>query len=165
MLSKFISQNDKVELQAIDRGEEENGENTKKVYYSSVLEILSGDTLEIAMPMEQSKLILLPVDSEYDLVFYGGSGLYQCFARIIDRYKSNNVFILVVELTSNLRKFQRREYYRFSCALEMCARNLEEDEIQAIEKRLPYALVSGRPLKQSVIVDIRGVGLRFISSK
>ena len=59
MLSKFISQNDKVELQAIDRGEEENGENTKKVYYSSVLEILSGDTLEIAMPMEQSKLILL----------------------------------------------------------------------------------------------------------
>ncbi len=165
MLSKFISQNDKVELQAIDRGEEENGENTKKVYYSSVLEILSGDTLEIAMPMEQSKLILLPVDSEYDLVFYGGSGLYQCFARIIDRYKSNNVFILVVELTSNLRKFQRREYYRFSCALEMCARNLEEDEIQAIEKRLPYALVSGRPLKQSVIVDISGGGLRFISSQ
>lgn len=165
MLSKFISQNDKVELQAIDRGGEENGENTKKVYYSSVLEILSGDTLEIAMPMEQSKLILLPVDSEYDLVFYGGSGLYQCFARIIDRYKSNNVFILVVELTSNLRKFQRREYYRFSCALEMCARNLEEDEIQAIEKRLPYALVSGRPLKQSVIVDISGGGLRFISSQ
>lgn len=165
MLSKFISQNDKVELQAIDRGEEENGENTKKVYYSSVLEILSGDTLEIAMPMEQSKLILLPVDSEYDLVFYGGSGLYQCFARIIDRYKSNSVFILVVELTSNLRKFQRREYYRFSCALEMCARNLEEDEIQAIEKRLPYALVSGRPLKQSVIVDISGGGLRFISSQ
>ena len=47
----------------------------------------------------------------------------------------------------------------------MCARNLEEDEIQAIEKRLPYALVSGRPLKQSVIVDISGGGLRFISSQ
>lgn len=165
MLSKFISQNDKIELQAVDRGEEESGEGNKKIYYSSVLEILSEDTLEIAMPMEQSKLILLPVDSEYDLVFYGETGLYQCFARIVDRYKSNNVFILVVELTSNLRKYQRREYYRFSCALEMCARNLEQDEIQAIEKRLPFALVSGRPLKQSVIVDISGGGLRFISSQ
>lgn len=163
MLSKFISQNDKIELQAVDKGEEENGEGNKKIYYSSVLEILSGDTLEIAMPMEQSKLILLPVDSEYDLVFYGASGLFQCFARIVDRYKSNNVFILVVELTSNLRKYQRREYYRFSCALEMCARNLEQDEIQAIEKRLPFALVSGRPLKQSVIVDISGGGLRFVA--
>ncbi len=164
MLSKLISPNDKIELQAIDRGEEENAEN-KKIYYSTVLDILSEDTLEIAMPMEQSKLILLPVDSEYDLVFYGEGGLYQCFARIIDRYKSNNVYMLAIELTSNLRKFQRREYYRFSCALEMCARNLEEDEVQAIEKRLPYALVSGRPMKQSVIVDISGGGLRFVSSQ
>ena len=110
MLSKFVARNDKIELQTIDRGEEENGEINKKVYNSSVLEILSEDMLEITMPMEQSKLILLPVDSEYDLVFYTESGLYQCFARIIDRYKSNNVFILVVELTSNLRKYQRRGY-------------------------------------------------------
>lgn len=165
MLSKFVSQNNKIEMCAIDRGEGEAAEGEKKIYQSCVLEVLSEDTLEIAMPMEQSKLILLPVDSEYDLVIYGESGLYQCFARIIDRYKSNNVFILMVELTSNLRKYQRREYYRFSCALEMCARNLEEDEVQAIEKRLPYALTSGLPLKQSVIVDISGGGLRFISSQ
>lgn len=165
MLSKFISQKDKIEMTAIDRGEEEQNDNSKKVYHSSVLQILSEDTLEITMPMDKSKLILLPVDSEYDLIFYGESGLFQCFARIIDRYKSNNVFILVVELTSNLRKFQRREYYRFSCALEMCARNLEEDEVQAIEKRLPYALTPGLPLKQSVIVDISGGGLRFLSAQ
>ncbi len=164
MLSKFIAPDNKIEMRAIGR-EEEASKEEKKVYQSYVLTIVSEDTLEIAMPMEKSKLILLPVDSEYDLVFYGNTGLYQCFARIIDRYKSNNVFILLVELTSNLRKYQRREYYRFSCALEMCARNLEEDEIQAIEKRLPYALTSGLPLKQSVIVDISGGGLRFISSQ
>lgn len=165
MLSKCISPNDKIELRAVDKGEEENAEGNKKIYYSNVLDILSEDTLEIAMPMEQLKLILLPVDSEYDLVIYGANGPYQCFARIVDRYKSNNMYILAVELTSNLRKYQRREYYRFSCALEMCARNLEQDEIQAIEKRLPFALVSGRPLKQSVIVDISGGGLRFVSSQ
>ena len=164
MLSKFIAPDNKIEMRAIGR-EEEASKEEKKVYQSYVLTIVSEDTLEIAMPMEKSKLILLPVDSEYDLVFYGNTGLYQCFARIIDRYKSNNVFILLVELTSNLRKYQRREYYRFSCALEMCARNLEEDEIQAIEKRLPYALTSGLPLKQSVIVDISGGRLRFISSQ
>ena len=164
MLSKFISPGDRIEMQVIGRNEE-TPEGEKKIYKSNVIAIMSEDTLEISMPMEQSKLILLPVDGEYDLVFYGTSGLYQCFARIIDRYKSNNVYILMIELTSNLRKYQRREYYRFSCALEMCARNLEEDEIQAIEKRLPYALTSGLPLKQSVIVDISGGGLRFVSSQ
>lgn len=165
MLSKFVEEGNKIELQNVEKDGEKQGEEKRRTYFSSVHEILSEDTLEITMPMENTKLILLPVDSEYNMIFYGESGLYQCFARIIDRYKSNNVYILVVELTSNLRKYQRREYYRFSCALEMAARNLEETEMQAIEQNIPYSLTPGLPLKQSVIVDISGGGLRFISSQ
>ena len=165
MLSQFVSVGNKIELQPVDRVEE-NGDGTgKKIYFSKVYDILSEDTMEILMPMEQTKLILLPVDSEYDLIIYQESGLYQCLARVIDRYKSNNVFILVVELVSNLRKYQRREYYRFSCALEMCARNLQEEELEAVENKLPYTLTPGLPLKQSIIVDISGGGLRFLSSQ
>lgn len=165
MLSRFVSTGDRIELQSVDRGWDGQQENGQKIYYSTVHDILTEDTMEIIMPMEQTKLILLPVDSEYDLIVYGATGLYQCFARIIDRYKSNNVYILVVELTSNLRKYQRREYYRFSCALEMCSRNLEEEEICALEKKQPYILQPGLPLKRSVIVDISGGGLRFMSTQ
>lgn len=165
MLSQFVSVGNKIELQSIDRVEDTGDGNGKKVYISKVYDILSEDTMEILMPMEQTKLILLPVDSEYDLIIYQESGLYQCLARVIDRYKSNNVYILVVELVSNLRKYQRREYYRFSCALEMCARNLEEEELEAVENKLPYTLTPGLPLKQSIIVDISGGGLRFLSSQ
>ncbi|MBQ2802529.1 MAG: flagellar brake protein, partial [Lachnospiraceae bacterium] len=165
MLSKLIEIGNKIELQSLERGTVQTGEDTPKIYQSIVHEIVSDDTLEITMPIEQTKLILLPVNSEYELVFYTESGLYQCFARIIDRYKSNNVYILVVSLTSNLLKFQRRNYYRFSCALEMGARNLEEDELQAIEEKAQYTLQPGLPLKRSVIVDISGGGLRFMSSQ
>ena len=146
MLSRFVEEGSKIELRALQRGLEEKGaESTAKVYQSRVLQMLSEDTLEISMPMEQTRLILLPVDSEYDMIFFEENSLYQCFARIIDRYKSNNVYVLVMELTSNLRKYQRREYYRFSCALDMCARNLEEEEIQALEKNSPYELQPGLP--------------------
>lgn len=165
MLSNFVSLGDKLELQSVGRMLDESNEAYKKTYASMVHEILSEDTLEIVMPTEQSKLILLPIDSEYDMVIYGKNGLYQCFVRIVDRYKSNNMHVLVVELTSNLRKYQRREFYRFSCALEMGGRNLVEEECQAIENKVPYELVPGIPLKQSVIVDISGGGIRFISSQ
>ena len=164
MLSKFITLGDRIELTAVGRvklSEEEE----RKVYQSKVYEILTDDTLEITMPMEKTKLILLPVDGEYDMIFYTDTGLYQCFARIVDRYKSNNVYILRVELTSNLRKYQRREYYRFSCALEMCSRNLEEEEQQAVEEKKPYILQPGLPLKKSMIVDISGGGIRFLSTQ
>lgn len=165
MISKFLSPGDKLELQMLTHIQQENETQTKKVYGSQINDILSEDRLEIAMPLEKSKLILLPVDTEYDMTIYTKQGLFQCFVRVVDRYKSDNMYLLVVELTSNLRRNQRREYYRFSCALEMCSRNLEEEEIQAIESKVPYTLVPGLPLKRSVIADISGGGLRFLSNQ
>lgn len=164
MLSDFIKPGCKIELQALNRMSQGQNEEVKKVYLSKVYDIISEDRMEIIMPMEQTKLILLPVDGEYDAIFYGRHP-YQCFLRIIDRYKSNNVYILVVEMTSNLRKYQRREYYRYSCALEMCSRSLVEEEIKAVEQNESAFLTPGLPLKQSVIVDISGGGLRFMSEQ
>lgn len=165
MISKYVEPGDKLELVIVDHMPGASEEMTKRVYTSKVNDILSEDQLEILMPMEKTKLILLPVDTEYDMSIYTSNGLYQCFVRVVDRYKSDNMYLLVVELTSNLRKNQRREYYRFSCALEMCSRNLEAEEIQAIENKSPYELVPGLPLKRSVIVDISGGGLRFVSNQ
>lgn len=165
MISKFLAPGDKLELQMLEHLRQENETQTKRVYSSQINDILSEDRLEISMPLEKSKLILLPVDTEYDMTIYTKQGLFQCFVRVVDRYKSDNMYLLVVELTSNLRRNQRREYYRFSCALEMCSRNLEEEEIQAIESKVPYTLVPGLPLKRSVIADISGGGLRFLSNQ
>lgn len=162
MLSTFVVPGNKVEIQAVERVKYNNDETeSKKVYQTTVYDVISEDRFELYMPMEKTKLILLSVDAEYDLYFYTPSGLYQCFARVIDRYKSDNTYILLMELSSNLRKFQRREYYRLSCALEMNARSLEKEEIQSMEKKETY-LVPGLPLKRSIIVDISGGGIRFI---
>lgn len=164
MFSKFISIGDKIEMQSVSHGGLTQEGNGGRTYNSVVQDILSEDTIEVRMPMEKSKLILLPVDAEFDMIFYGASGLYQCLARITDRYKSNNVYLLQMELVSNLRKYQRREFYRLRCALEMLARNLDEEEVAAIEGGQPFSPTKGLPLKQSVVVDISGGGLRFLST-
>ena len=163
MLSKYVVPGNKVEIQAVERAKYIDDLEKKKVYQSQVYDILSEDRLEIIMPVDKTKLILLPVNAEYDLYFYTPSGLFQCFATGIDRYKTDNHFILLMELNSNLRKFQRREYYRLSCALEMDSRPLEKEEVEAVQKRDNY-LVPGLTLKRSVIVDISGGGIRFVGN-
>lgn len=160
ILSKYISPGNKIQLQKIVRMKEENEEH--KVYDSQVIDIVSDDRIEVSMPFVKSKLVLLPVDGEYNVFFYTQGGLYQCSARVADRYRNNNVFSVLLDLTSNLRKYQRREYYRFSCALEMNSRTLEEKEIQAVESN-SNLLVPELPLQRSVIVDISGGGLRFVA--
>ena len=161
MLSKYVIPGNKVEVQSAGRVKFADEEEQKKVYQTTVYDIVSEEQLELYMPMEKSKLILLPVGAEYDLYFYTPAGLYQCFAKVVDRYKTDNKYILLFELSSNLRKFQRREYYRLSCALEMNARVLEKEEIKALEQKSKY-LVPGLPLKRSIIVDISGGGIRFV---
>ena len=117
-------------MKSVDRPLVSGEKYGNKTYYTKIYDVIKDDRLEIMMPMEQTKLILLPVDGRYDMVIYGKSGLYQCFGRIVDRYKSDNVYILVIELTSSLRKFQRREYYRLGCAIELGTRLWDEKELE-----------------------------------
>lgn len=161
MLSNIVKDGDKVELQSVEFFFDPD-KPKPKTYTTRVFTVLSDDKLELVMPMEKTKLILLPVDGEYALCFYTDQGLYQCFARIYDRYKSNNVYVLALELTSNLRKHQRREYYRFSCVIDMKARELKKEEADSLSTPRPF-FVPGLPLRRCLICDISGGGMRFIT--
>ncbi|MCR5594259.1 MAG: flagellar brake protein [Lachnospiraceae bacterium] len=165
MLSKYVVVGNRVELQAVKRLKlNDSSENEeRKVYTSKVYDIISDERIELLMPMEQTKLILLPIDGEYELCFYTDNGLYQCVAKVVDRYRDNNVYVLALDLTTNLRKYQRREYYRFSCALEMNSRELLKEEIDSLNDSRNL-LQPELPLKRSVIVDISGGGLKFVSN-
>lgn len=168
MLSKFVKEGDRVELIPVENRTKLNtteAEEKTRTYSTKVASVIDDETIELLMPMEQTKLILLPVNAEYNVVFYTNGGLYQCFATVEDRYKSGALYLVQLSLTSNLRKYQRREFYRFSCALEMCSRNLVEEEISAIENKNPSYLQPNLPIKRSVIVDISGGGLRFMSNQ
>lgn len=163
MLSRMISVGDKIDLQALE-GPGENGEE-QVTYHSMVYDILSEDTLELTMPLEKSKLVLLPVGSEYRMISYGETGLYQCLVQVTGRRKSDNVFILGVRLSSGLSKYQRRAYYRYNCTLDMQVRSLSREEIRVLEKKLPFVPQPGLPMEKGVIADISGGGLRFVSQQ
>ncbi len=163
MLSKYVLPGDKLELTTIRNAETPEDEE-KKLYKTRVYDVVSDDELKVTMPMEKGKLILLSVDTEYDMCIYTQSGLYQCYARVTDRYKSNNVFVLSMELTSNLRKFQRREYYRLNCVLNMQCKSLSDAEEKRMEHSVEF-LETDFTLQDGIIVDISGGGARFISKE
>ncbi|MCM1134817.1 MAG: flagellar brake protein [Clostridium sp.] len=164
MLSEYVFPGNKLEIRAADQGEYiEEIEKKKKVYHSQVYDIVSDDRLEVLLPMEKSRLISLPVNMEYDLYFFTPSGLYRCHANALDVYKSNKNFVLLFETTEELRKFQRREFYRLECAVEMFTRPLENEEISAVVRNDDF-LAKKLPLKRGTIVDISGGGIRFVGS-
>ena len=164
MIEKIISPGDKLEMKSTVSVVLPDGTEGIKTYKTSVYDVLDDGRIEIVMPIEQTKLVLLPVDGEYDVCFFSHGGMYRADVRIVDRQKVNGTFILVTELISNLHKFQRREYYRFNCIVEMTAREMSRQETEAFAKGLTY-LVSEKDMERGVIMDISGGGTRFVSKK
>ncbi len=162
MISKFVQIGNKIEIESIKKTTDELGEVTRKTYRSELYDIESEDIIKIAMPMEQTKIVLLPVDAEYSLCFYTPNGLYQCLARVVERYKSNNLFVLSMELETDLQKYQRREYYRLNTVLDMKSKAIDPntqnpglEQVQFIDTDLTF--------DNGTMVDISGGGARFIS--
>jgi c-di-GMP-binding flagellar brake protein YcgR len=73
------------------------------------------------------------------------------------------MYILIAELTSNLHKFQRREYYRFNCLVDVETRLLSDDETKSVEGGKPE-IDYAAPMIDGVIVDISGGGARFLTT-
>ncbi|MDD3659357.1 MAG: flagellar brake protein, partial [Lachnospiraceae bacterium] len=164
MLTKYVLPGEKVELKIISNSLSDQNNTDKKTYVSQIYEIISDDRFQILIPIEKAKLILLPMDKEYDVYFYTATGLYHCTAKILDRSKENNIYLLNMEVTGSLSKFQRREFYRFNCAIEMGTRRLEEDEKKSLENK-KLSLRNDLPYQKGMIVDISGGGIRFVSEK
>ena len=164
MLADYIAPGNRVELKATGKMWMDDDARTKQIYTSKVMDVTSDDRIEVLMPFVKGRLVLLPVDGEYSLCFYSNKGLYQCFSRIVDRYRTDNMYVLVLDLTSELSKLQRREYYRFSCALELHTRAFSEDELKAVKNNWDFLVNKDKPLQKAVIVDISGGGLRFVSN-
>lgn len=157
---EVLSPGERVDLQLIT--DSEVAEEDKKYYITKICDIRSEDEVEIMMPMEKTKLQLLPVDTEYQMFFYAKRGIYTCEAKVTKRYREDLLYIVVLELLTPLKKQQRREYYRYSCVIGMNSRQLNEEEAQTYISKRTYELFE-EPAGKSVIVDISGGGMRFVS--
>lgn len=165
MLSKYVLPGDKVELMKYERaGINDEDAGAQKVYHSKVNEVVSDDCVEIMMPMEKTKLVLLSLEQEYEVIFNTRSGLFKCRAQVQDRYKTNNIYLVSLRILSGLKKHQRREFYRYSCAIEMEFRELLPEEQEAADKK-QRLFVEEAPFSKGIMADISGGGIRFLAGE
>lgn len=162
LISNYIEIGSKVEILSTEQVDKPDGSVGRKVYHSSIMDLLDEEHIEMLMPMEKTKLILLQQDGEYELHFITSKGLFQCLARVTRRYKQDQLYMLEMELISDIQKYQRREYYRYSCSLEIGARELTMAEQILLERGQNFE-PEELPFQKATTVDISGGGMRLVS--
>lgn len=118
-------------------------------YVSKLLEIKDPSKVQIAMPFDGGKLMLLDLGDKYNLYFYTQYGLYHCVAQVDARFRQQQLYIADMVFVSELEKFQRRQYYRLQCLIEM------QYKREGVEEEKKFG----------TSVDISGGGMRFNSTR
>lgn len=171
MKNNIIKPGDKIDIRLMQQIEHSDRSNTEiRVYKSQVYDIYEDGELEISMPTEGGKIILLPLGVRFEFVFYSNGGLYRAEGTVKERFKRDNLFVLVIEMKSQLEKFQRREYFRLECTLDMKYYNIAEDDIaDKTAEEVFDAIRSEQNIyeieKTGTVVDISGGGMRFVSEE
>jgi len=155
---------DKIELvheaSALNRALSENK------YTSQVLEFDGIRTLKVSMPIFEGKIIPLEVGDDYHMVFFSGTGLYQCSGRVRKRYVEKMIHVMDIVLLTSVKKYQRRQFYRLDCTIPIKFRVLTEEELNRDENSDENnAEVESKQevvkWLDAIMTDLSGGGMRF----
>jgi c-di-GMP-binding flagellar brake protein YcgR len=79
----------------------------------------------IAVPIYKGRLYPISVGTQMEVVFIMHDNLYSLLAKVLDRSNKNRISLLKMEALTQMKKIQRREFFRFECALPIGYRQVE----------------------------------------
>lgn len=170
MESNTIHVGDKIDIRVLQQVEQERTTGiVPRVYKSKLQDIKPDGMLEISVPISSGRAVLLSTGLRYEFIFYTRKGLYRCEVQVKEYYKTENIYIFLVEPKSPLEKFQRREYFRFECAMDMEYFDITEEEAKIEDiARLKQDHREENPdfvIQQGIAVDLSGGGIRFVGDR
>lgn len=163
--SDLIRLGDKVDIRLIQQVETQRSRETSaKIYKSQVLDVREDGIFEISMPIESGKLMLLPLNVRFEFVFYSINGMFRAIGMVSERYKKDNMYMLLVRLKTPLERFQRREFFRLPYSIEIDYYDLTKEQAQMNSSSEIYVQIGSEEggLKEHScwLVDISGGGTR-----
>lgn len=163
-----INPGDKIDIHLEDKKLSKNSDGDQEMLYkSNVTDMISGEEIEISMPIESGRMVVFHSGQQLDMIFYSKRGLFRCTATVSNRYKRDNLFLLTVKAKSELKKFQRREFFRMDCSLDMNYYIISDGVAAAATTNeligATQEMAVLKTLNKGTALDISGGGLRFSS--
>lgn len=161
LVEKIIKPGVKVELRPDDQPADAMPGAVLR-YESKISDVKEDGTIEVYMPIEQGRLILLSVESRLDMFCYTEKGIYECRVIVKARYKNAGLYYVGLRMTSQLQKRQRREYFRYTCSMPVETRRMDQVEKKWMTDRGALVVMEDLPMEHNTAIDISGGGMQFI---
>ena len=158
-MQDVLSVGNKVDMERLIRGELEIDESKRRVLSCRVMDLPKRDVLRISMPFHEGRMVPLDVGDQYMMNIYADKGIYGSRFVVISRMKDGNLFMADMEIQDQLKKIQRREYFRHNCRIPAKYHMITPEERDSFD---PSALLE-TDWKKGILLDISGGGVRMVS--
>ena len=125
-----------------------------KAYVTKIEEVVDDGVVLIHAPMQKGRTVKLPIDAPCSLRISSDRGFYLFSARILEYFTRENFDVYSFKLTTKGEKTQRRDFFRFKCAIEVNYVVLKDNGEPNDEGE-----------KEAMIRDMGGGGLRLLSKE
>ncbi len=88
------------------------------IYYKSIIQEVNESYLAIGVPLRRQKQLFMPEDSVWDFRLSSRDTLLYFSSRCLGLKKSGNVSLYIISWPDEVKRVQRREYYRFPCSFD-----------------------------------------------
>lgn len=129
------------------------GKEIEPHYVSQLEEIVDSRTIIIAAPIFEGEIISIKLGSTLSIVFYDENGIYSFKGKVERHGQKGNIFVLKVTVLSELKKTQRREYFRFSWVMPVKYRVVKSVKSSQTEESIE------QPFIEALTRDISGGGI------
>ena len=155
-------------LASADPEIENNSDEGRFVYISSVFGVTKNKQIVFHIPTRKGHTVTIPMNVPFYAVFNTKEGMFQLTGEITKRGRLEKFPVYVFEPSTELKKVQRRDYYRFQCLIPVKVLPIPEDvallpNMELVEIDLEkYGDSYGIPVDGN-IVDISGGGAKITS--
>ena len=123
----------------------------EKIYKALIIDI-EDDNIKINIPVRNDEYLMLYKDDTIEINSYLDDGkCFNYYCDVISKGKDNNVIYYKLTLPYDVRRIQRRNFFRVNLLEEVTYKNITNKTEKEIEE-LPY--------KSGIIIDISGGGLK-----
>lgn len=166
---------DKVSLSKVN--ENVLPEDVTEMYASKLIEIKSDKSIVITLPIYKNRIINLEQDGIYMITFFAKTDMLRAKCKVVQKYIDKSIRVAEIYLLTELKHYQRRDYYRLACIIESMYRTITPME-EMIQKRISsepnqfdeISNMCREILNQlqnynlaATITDLSGGGIRFHS--
>lgn len=120
--------------------------------YKALIIDMEDDNIKINIPVRNDEYLMLYKDDKIEINSYLDDGkCFNYYCNVISKGKDNNVIYYKLTLPYDVRRIQRRNFFRVNLLEEVTYKNITNKTEKEIEE-LPY--------KSGIMIDLSGGGLK-----